>query len=54
MFDHLSWSQFPKGYTNWLYHGETVGKTSAIPNIGQDAVVVEDPIQNMINDSTTT
>ncbi|CAJ2645285.1 unnamed protein product [Trifolium pratense] len=51
MSDHLSWSAFPKEYTIWLHHGETVGKTSTIPNIGQDTIVVEDPIQNMINDA---
>jgi hypothetical protein len=56
MFDHLSWSPFPKGYTTWLHHGEIVRKTSTIspstiPNIGQEAVVVEDPIHNMIHDA---
>ena len=56
MFDHLKWSPFPKGYTVWLHHGESLGETSCvststIPNIGQDTMVVEDPIQNMINDA---
>ena len=56
MFDHLKWSPFPKGYTVWLHHGESLGETSSvststIQNIGQDTVVVEDPIQNMINDA---
>jgi hypothetical protein len=51
MSDHLSWSPFPTEYTIWLHHGETLGKTSTIPNIGQDAVVFEDSIQNMINDA---
>ncbi|XP_024642214.1 uncharacterized protein [Medicago truncatula] len=56
MFDHLKWSPFPKGYTVLLHHGESLGETSSvststIPNIGQDTVVVEDSIQNMINDA---
>ncbi|KAK2417280.1 hypothetical protein QL285_039602 [Trifolium repens] len=56
MSDHLSWSPFPKGYTTWLHHGEIIRKTSTIspsiiPNIGQEAVVVEDPIHNMIHDA---
>jgi len=56
MFDHLKWSPFPKGYTIWLHHGESLGETSSastsiIPNIGEDTVVVEDPIQNMIIDA---
>jgi hypothetical protein len=51
MSDHLSWSPFPEEYTTWLHHGKTLGKTSTILNIGQDAVVFEDSIQNMINDA---
>lgn len=55
MFGHLKWSPFPKGYTIWLHHRESLGETSSlssstIPNIFQDTIVVEDPIQNMIND----
>ena len=56
MFDHLKWSPFPKGYTVWLHYGESLGETSSvststIPNIGPNTMVVEDPIQNMINDA---
>nr|XP_027189367.1 uncharacterized protein LOC113786234 [Cicer arietinum] len=56
MYDHLKCKPFPKGYTIWVHHGESIGETStispiSISNIVQDTVVVDDQMQNMINDA---
>ncbi|CAI8587826.1 unnamed protein product [Vicia faba] len=56
MFDHLSWSPFPQGYTMWIHHGESFVRPSTIspstiPNMVEDIIIVEDPIQNLINDA---
>ncbi|CAI8610060.1 unnamed protein product [Vicia faba] len=56
MFDHLSWSPFPQGYTMWIHHGESFVRPSTISpstilNMVEDTIIVEDPIQNMINDA---
>ncbi|CAI8602539.1 unnamed protein product [Vicia faba] len=56
MLDHLSWSQFPQGYTMWIHHEESFVRPSTIspstiPNMVEDTIIVEDPIQNMINDA---
>ncbi|CAI8598001.1 unnamed protein product [Vicia faba] len=56
MFDHLSWSPFTQGYTMWIHHGESFVRNSTIspstiPNMVEDTIIVEDPIQNMINDA---
>ncbi|CAI8587824.1 unnamed protein product [Vicia faba] len=56
MFDNLSWSPFPQGYTMRIHHGESFVRpstisSSTIPNMVEDTIIVEDPIQNMINDA---
>ncbi|CAI8595258.1 unnamed protein product [Vicia faba] len=56
MFDHLSWSPFPQGYTMWIHHGESFVRSSTIspsttPSMVEDTNIVEEPIQNMINDA---
>ncbi|XP_073224870.1 uncharacterized protein [Cicer arietinum] len=56
MYDHLKCKPFPKGYTLWVNHEESIGETStispiSISNIVQDTVVVDDHMQNMINDA---
>ncbi|CAI8610256.1 unnamed protein product [Vicia faba] len=56
MFDHLSWSPFPQGYTVWIHHGESFVRSSTIspsttPSMVEDTNIVEEPIQNMINDA---
>ncbi|CAI8609128.1 unnamed protein product [Vicia faba] len=44
------------GYTMWIHHGEYFVRPSTIshstvPNMVEDTIIVEDPIQNMINDA---
>ncbi|CAI8588911.1 unnamed protein product [Vicia faba] len=56
MFDHLSWSPFPQGYTMWIHHRESFVRSSTIspsitPSMVEDTNIVEEPIQNMINDA---
>lgn len=56
MFDHLIWSPFLKEYTMWIHHGESLLSPSTIshsttPNMVEDIIIVDDPIQNMINDA---
>ncbi|CAI8593444.1 unnamed protein product [Vicia faba] len=56
MFDHLSWSPFPQGYTMWIHHGESFVRSSTIspsttPSMVEYTNIVEEPIQNMINDA---
>lgn len=50
LYDHLMCTPFPVTYTTWIYHGES--KVRKVRDISvKDIVVVENPLQNMINDA---
>ena len=56
MFDHLMWSPFPKGYAMWIHHGEPFIPPSTIsysitPNMVGNTIIVEDPIQKIVNEA---
>src|ERR1044072_9689149 len=61
VYDHLICKPFPETYTFWCDHGETLlGESVSCPPIIQESlvdednlpqIVVEDPMQNMINDA---